>query len=120
MNKLTTVVVAAGRTVAEGEIELIQEDWTRFHCDVVAELETADANIVLIPRATTTYTGYGTWKGRITEEAAAWIAIVPAANVDALKHRLAGIGLKYHQETLGFVVAEGENNLILCAIDSMS
>lgn len=126
MEQTSTVVITVGRNI--GTEPMTRKNWLYllgFIQETIADVggepvflpDVFDVNgkQVFDPHALyrgATQTGVGVWRGEITEEAAAFVALVPTDALPQLRNDLQYAAQAYNQEAIGFVVADGADNLI--------
>lgn len=105
-----TIVVTIGRNI--GDKPMLPAMWRQFKEDVVYVLETFGANIIQAPRIDSDADAVGSWEGAPCEEAAAFVAFIDTARVHCPVPHLRNLANKYTQDAIGWIVADGTNNLI--------
>lgn len=95
----TTVTITIGRNV--GNIPLDSRSWERFRQSVSDALTAGSAETW----AQATYVG--AWEG-VSEDAAIWLAAVPADRLGALRAALGALASLYRQDAIGLTVGTGE------------
>lgn len=105
-----TIVVTIGRNL--GDNPMPPAMWHQFKLDVLYVLDHYGADVIQRPNMTDGPDAVGCWEGAICEEAAAFIAFIDAARLDCPIPHLRNIARKYSQDAVGWIVADGTDNLI--------
>lgn len=107
-----TVVVTIGRNVGSTPLGLFK--WINFQRDINVVMQAYGGMMVQAPDLVGGSSQRGIW-GRVTEEASAFVALFDAApHWEKLVDDLRNTGTAYGQEAIGYIVAEGTQNLIYC------
>lgn len=106
----STIVVTIGRNI--GDKPMLPAMWRQFKADVVYVLETFGANIIQAPRIDSEADAVGSWEGAPCEEAAAFVAFIDAKRVNCPIPHLRNLAVKYSQDAVGWIVADGTDNLV--------
>lgn len=101
-----TVVVTIGRNI-RGE-PMPSKQWAQFQKDTVIVIEDWDAIILSSPLKGDDQRGM--WEGEV-EASAVFVAHVPVEYVTGLRRDISKLRGRYSQETAGFIVAPGTDNL---------
>ena len=106
-----TIVITLGRNINNESMGTNQ--WNEFKDDVDAMLLDSDACILQRPLLTTFFNAdqQGVWNGEV-EPACTFVAIVSSLDLGEIKKQLASIAKYYEQQCVGFIVQEGDNNVI--------
>lgn len=105
-----TIVVTIGRNI--GDEPMLPAMWDQFKRDVLYVLEECGATIIQRPNFTESPDAVGCWEGQICEEAAAFVAFIPEARQQTPVPHLRNVAAKYSQDAIGWITAEGTDNLI--------
>lgn len=105
-----TQVVTIGRNV--GSEPMSDGDWQAFKDAVASTLLDHHAAIIQRPRSNTLGDQCGVWEGRVTEEAAAFVALTPASHAYAASADLRRVCARFKQEAIGFIVLSGDEHLL--------
>lgn len=110
---LSTVVVTIGRNI--GSDPMLPAMWRQFKEDVLYVLTECGANVIQAPRIDSDADAVGSWEGAPCEEAAAFVAFIDSRRLCAPVPHLRALARKYSQDAIGWIVADGAENLIRTA-----
>lgn len=107
----STLVVTIGRNI--GAKPMADKHWRIFKNLVQQALEKAGGSVVQTPLNSHQF---GVWRGEAVEHAAAFVVLFgdDAPGRAGLPGELRRIGRQFEQESIGYILAEGINNLIWC------
>lgn len=105
-----TIVVTIGRNI--GDTPMLPAMWMQFKRDVLYVLEECGAEVIQRPNFTDSPDAVGVWEGQVCEEAAAFVAFIPASRLRTPVPHLRNLARKYSQDAVGYLAADGTENLI--------
>ncbi len=108
---MDTVVITLGRNI--GGKPMDDTTWWHFKCAVGEALEYIGASILQKPQTNPAFDSdqIGVWDGKF-EPACAYVCLLPSTAHKALKSELVDLKHEFQQEAVGYIVAEGESNII--------
>lgn len=104
-----TIVVTIGRNI--GSEPMLPAMWHQFKLDVLYVLEYFGADVIQRPNMSG-LDAVGCWEGQPCEEATAFVAFIDTERVNCPIPHLRNLAVKYTQDAIGWIVADGTNNLI--------
>lgn len=105
-----TIVVTIGRNI--GSDPMLPAMWRQFKEDVAYVLRECGASIIQQPRIDSDADAVGMWEGAVCEEAATFVAFIDARYRATPVPHLRKLAAKYSQDAIGWIVADGTDNLI--------
>lgn len=107
----STLVVTIGRNI--GQEPMRYDQWRRFKHAVNHTLsQWPVVSVVQRPVLDSDDGQEGVWKGVVSEQAATFVALVPTSGVACVRPMLALLAAEFKQEAIGFIVADGDDNLV--------
>jgi hypothetical protein len=111
MMKGKTVVVTIGRNV--GTKPMDTKAWQAFKRCVLWHLNDHGGNVIQRPNLQTAHDQMGTWEGKVSEDAATFVALFRwGSDLSGLGRDMAFIAKRFDQEAIGLIIAEGTDHLV--------